>query len=173
MSSIKLPTSSQFYTNFDLWMFGPGTVLGSKMRVADALIITGAILLFAILLILVIVTWGENDDLQKQVKELKKELEESMGPMKRALENTVGVFELKEAKGVAHGYPELDSLGKIPQARLPKMFISDSIPPGGRDASLVSSKNLPNAEMKILREGECIKFKETNSYVEISCSCTQ
>jgi len=113
--------SSSPPSNFDIWMFGPGTVLGSKVRVYDVLFVGLGAILFAILLILVLACWRENSDLQNQIDKLKEDLEEHIGPVKRALDNSIGVFELREAKGTAHGYPSLDSVGKIPTSQLPKM----------------------------------------------------
>jgi len=152
-------------------MFGPGTVLGSKVRVYDVLFVGLGAILFAILLILVLACWRENSDLQNQIDKLKEDLEEHIGPVKRALDNSIGVFELREAKGTAHGYPSLDSVGKIPTSQLPKMTLSDSLPTRSTDASLISFGELPNAEMKILKAGNCISFKETNSYILVEYTC--
>lgn len=107
------------YTNFELWMFGPGTVMGSKLRVLDFLMIGIFGVLMAVLLILIIIVWNENNSLQNEVNDLKQQLDEHMNPMKRALDNAIDVFEFKEAKGIPGGYAELDHQGRIPKERLP------------------------------------------------------
>lgn len=155
-------------SSFDIWMFQPGAVLGSRVRVYDVLFVGVGIIAFAILLILIIESWSKNSSLQDQIDELKQNYTE---PMTRALDNTIEVFELREAKGAAHGYPSLNSLGKVPTSQLPTMKLSDSIPTRGTDASVISFGDLPNAEMKILRAGRCVVFKETNSYIQIDYTC--
>jgi len=170
--SNSLPTYTRNYTNFETWLFGPGTVFGSKLRVLDVLIIIGVSLLFVVLLIITITTWNDNTNLQKQINELKNAAKKRYEPVKKALDNTIGVFELKEAKGSANGYTELDSLGKIPANRLPQMTINDVSRTRTVDASLIANKFFPNPELKFLRPGRCIGFKETKSFIEIINTCS-
>ena len=75
------------YSNFELWMFGPGTVFGSKLRVLDSLMIGIFGMLMTVLLILIIIVWNKNGSLENKVNDLQIQLDEHMSPMKRALDN--------------------------------------------------------------------------------------
>ncbi len=163
---MKIKTST-----FQRFMLEPGAVLPPQIRVLDVSFIIGGGIIIAVGLILILAAWNETTRLKSEVNELKKNITELMEPMKRAVDNSIGVFELREAKGIARGYASLDSNGKIPLNQMPKLSISNSNTPRTVDASLISATTFPNAKMKILKPGRCIQLKETNSYVEIDFTC--
>ena len=159
------------WSNFEIMIFGEGTVMGGKLRFFDVMLGAYSMTITIIFTILLIWAWSTAYKALDKANSLDDGMAKRVEPMKKAISNTVAVYEIKDLKGRPGGYASLDDNGKIPSYQIPKITLANAVRPLSEDASIISSKKFADGVLKIFKPGKNMEFIETDTYIKMDCVC--